>query len=113
MSLRCNDIKSVEYIGNEVTIRGWVHRLRKQKENTFIIIRDDRGGIIQSIFPTEKASHLTVESSIQITGLLQKDARAPEGGYEIKGNDLKIFNLAQADFPIGEYQSAELLLDNR
>ena len=113
MSLRCNDIKSFEYIGKRVKVRGWVHRLRKQKENTFIVIRDDRGGIIQTIFPSEKTSHITLESSIEINGLLQKDTRAPEGGYEIKGIDLKTFNIAQVDFPIGQYQSAELLLNNR
>lgn len=104
MSLRCNDIKSFEYVGKKVSIRGWVHRLRRQKENTFIIIRDDRGGIIQAVFRSEKASHLTVESSIEVDGLLQKDPRAPEGGYEIKGDDLKTFNLAQPDYPIGDYE---------
>lgn len=113
MSVRCNDIKSVDYIGKQVTIRGWIHRIRRQKENTFIILRDDRGGVIQTIFPTEKATHLTIQSSIEITGTLRLDPRAPEGGYEIKGNDLKTFNIAGIDFPIGKYQSAELLLDKR
>jgi asparaginyl-tRNA synthetase len=113
MSVRCNDIKSVDYIGKQVTLRGWVHRIRRQKENTFIILRDDRGGVIQIIFPTEKAAHLTIQSSIEITGILRRDLRAPEGGYEIKGNDLKTFNIAGNDFPIGKYQSAELLLDKR
>jgi asparaginyl-tRNA synthetase len=113
MSVRCNDIKSVDYIGKQVTIRGWIHRIRRQKENTFIILRDDRGGVIQTIFPTEKAAHLTIQSSIEITGILRRDPRAPEGGYEIKGNDLKTFNIAGIDFPIGKYQSAELLLDKR
>ena len=110
---RANDIKNSDYIGKEITIRGWVYRLRKQKENTFILLRDDRGGVIQSIFPTEKAAHLTIESSIEVTGILREDARAPEGGYEIKGNNLKTFNIADIDFPIGEFQSPELLLDKR
>ena len=113
MSVRCNDIKSIDYIGKQVTLRGWIHRIRRQKENTFIILRDDRGGVIQTIFPTEKAAHLTIQSSIEITGILRRDPRAPEGGYEIKGNDLKTFSIAESDFPIGKYQSAELLLDKR
>jgi asparaginyl-tRNA synthetase len=113
MSVRCDDIKSVDYIGKQVTLRGWVHRIRRQKENTFIVLRDDRGGVIQIIFPTQKAAHLTIQSSIEITGILRPDPRAPEGGYEIKGNDLKTFNIAGSDFPIGKYQSAELLLDKR
>src|SRR4030095_16236766 len=113
MYVRADDIKSSEYIGKEVTIRGWVYRLRKQKENTFVLIRDDRGGIIQSVFPSEKVTKLTIESSIKITGVVRQDSRAPEGGYEIKGKDLKIFHIAELDFPIGEYQSSELLLDYR
>ena len=44
MPLRCNEIKNSDFVDKEVRVRGWVHRLRKQKENTFILIRDDRGG---------------------------------------------------------------------
>ena len=57
--------------------------------------------------------HLTIESSIEVTGILTADDRAPEGGYEIRGSSLIVISIADADFPIGEYQSAELLLDNR
>jgi asparaginyl-tRNA synthetase len=111
--LRCNDVKYADHIGKEVTVRGWVHRLRKQKENTFILIRDDRGGVIQCVLATEKALTLTIESCIEVTGKLQQDSRAPEGGYEIRATDLKIYGLAKVDYPIGEYQSEDLLLDNR
>jgi asparaginyl-tRNA synthetase len=112
--LRAAELKSVDQIGKSVKIRGWVYRLRKQKENTFVIVRDDRGGIIQSVFPTNNVpADLTIESSVQVTGVLHKDERAPEGGYEIKGNNLHVYNIADADYPIGEFQSVELLLDNR
>jgi asparaginyl-tRNA synthetase len=56
---------------------------------------------------------LTIESSVQVTGVLHKDERAPEGGYEIKGNNLHVYNIADPDYPIGEFRSVELLLDNR
>jgi asparaginyl-tRNA synthetase len=113
MSLRANEVKSSDYVGREVMIRGWVYRLRKQKENAFVLIRDDRGGVIQCIFPVEMATPLTIESSVEVTGTVNQDARAPEGGYEIKGKNLKIYNIAGHDYPIGEYQSEELLLDKR
>ena len=113
MSLRASEVKSSDYVGREVMIRGWVYRLRKQKENAFVLIRDDRGGVIQCIFSVEKATPLTIESSVEVTGTVSKDARAPEGGYEIKGKNLKIYNVAGPDYPIGEYQSEELLLDKR
>src|SRR5262245_8062754 len=111
---RAADLKSPDYIGKDVTIRGWVYRLRKQKENTFIIVRDDRGGVIQSVFASDKVPvNLTIESSVEVTGRIHRDQRAPEGGYEIKGNYLKIFNIADVNYPIGEFQSTEMLLDNR
>jgi asparaginyl-tRNA synthetase len=111
--LRANEIKNSNYVGKEVTIRGWVYRIRKQKENAFILLRDDRGGVIQTIFPLRSAAHLTVESSIEVVGIVQHDNRAPEGNYEIRGKQIKTFNVAENTFPIGEYQSIELLLDNR
>lgn len=113
MPIRTSQVKSQDNIGKEVTIRGWVYRLRKQKENAFVLVRDDRGGVIQCIFPVEKVAGLTIESSVEVTGTVSQDARAPEGGYEIKGKSVKVFNIADTDYPIGEYQSDELLLDKR
>jgi asparaginyl-tRNA synthetase len=111
--LRIRDILYSDYIGKEVTLRGWVYRLRKQKGNTFMLLRDDRGSIIQCVFPSSKLEDLTRESSVQISGILKQDSRAPEGGFEVKGTDLTIFQVSEKDYPLGEYQSAELLLDNR
>jgi asparaginyl-tRNA synthetase len=54
MPLRASQIKSPDNVGREVTIRGWVYRLRKQKENAFVLVRDDRGGVIQCIFPADR-----------------------------------------------------------
>ena len=53
---------------------------------------------------------LTIESSVQVTGVLHKDERAPEGGYEIKGNNLHVYNIADPDYPIGEFRSVELAI---
>lgn len=110
--MRADEVKSDGFSGKEVTIRGWVHRIRKQKERAFVLLRDDRGSVIQCVFPAEKVSNLTIESSIEVTGTVSKDERAPEGGYEIKGIELKTYSVA-AEYPIGEYQSEELLLDKR
>lgn len=110
---RIAQAKSPDLVGREVTIRGWVHRLRRQKENAFVLVRDDRGGVIQCVFSADKVAALTIESSVEVTGTVSQDARAPEGGYEIKGRDIRIFNVAGTDYPIGEYQSDELLLDKR
>lgn len=78
-----------------------------------MLVRDDRGGVIQCVIGTAKAANLTIESSIEITGMVSQDPRAPEGGYEIKGSSIKVYNIAGTDYPIGEFQSDELLLDKR
>ena len=108
--LRCNDVKYADYIGKEVTVRGWVHRLRKQKENTFILIRDDRGGVIQCVLATEKAFTLTIESCIEVTGKLPDKIQEPQK-VAMKSERLicKIYGVAKVDYPIGEYQSEDLL----
>lgn len=113
MPLRIAQAKSPDLVGKEVKIRGWVYRLRRQKENAFVLVRDDRGGVIQCVFPADRVAGLTIESSIEVTGVVSQDARAPEGGYEIKGMEIRIYSVAGADYPIGEYQSDELLLDKR
>ncbi|HEY3094612.1 MAG TPA: asparagine--tRNA ligase [Nitrososphaera sp.] len=113
MPLRASQIKSPDNVGREVTVRGWIYRLRKHKENAFVLVRDDRGGVIQCIFPADKVGGLTIESSIEVTGTVSWDARAPEGGFEIKGKNIRVYNVAGTDYPIGEYQSDELLLDKR
>lgn len=78
-----------------------------------MLLRDDRGSIIQCVFPSSHLGDLTRESSIQVSGILKQDSRAPEGGFEVTGTDLKIFQVSEKDYPLGEYQSSELLLDNR
>lgn len=110
---RISEIKKGEFLGKEIRVRGWVYRVRKQKDKAFIIIRDDRGGIIQCVLPSTSVPEITIESSLEIQGILFKDERAKEGGYEIRGNDVKLYSIANNDFPIGEYQSTELLLDYR
>ncbi len=113
MDIRAKELKNESYIGKNVSIKGWIHRIRKQKEKTFLLIRDERGSVIQCIIDSSETNNLTIESSLEIFGVLQKDQRAPEGGYEIKANSIKIFNIAKNDYPIGEYQSLDLLLDKR
>jgi asparaginyl-tRNA synthetase len=113
MYYRANDIKHDDFIGKSIRLRGWVYRIRKQKDKNFVIIRDDRGGVIQCVFPSNVGSDLTIESSLEVKGTVLKDERAKEGGYEVRSEEIKVINLAPPDFPIGEFQSTELLLDNR
>ena len=72
MNTRCGELKNDEYIGKYVSVKGWIHRIRKQKENTFLLIRDDRGEIIQCIIDSSKTNNITIESSVEVFGLISK-----------------------------------------
>lgn len=107
------ELKQECYIGKNISLKGWIHRIRKQKENTFLLLRDGRGNVIQCVISSAKTDNLTIESSVEVFGVIHQDPRAPEGSYEIRANSISIFNVAKNDYPIGEYQSLDLLLDKR
>jgi len=105
-------------VQDEVTVRGWVYRTRSSGKIVFCMIRDATG-IIQVTVKSgnlpdeefERALAASVEASVVVKGLPQIDDRAP-GGKELRASGFQVVSEA-APFPITEYQSEELLLDNR
>jgi asparaginyl-tRNA synthetase len=102
----------------EVTIRGWVFRTRSSGKIVFITIRDHTGIVQVTVkkgnLPQEDfdlAGETSVESSVIIGGVIEIDERAP-GGIELRATSFRTVGSA-SPFPITEYQSEELLLDNR
>jgi len=101
----------------KVSIRGWIYRIRKQKDKIFVILRDSTD-ILQCVFSEDKfkkdwkaIDKLLIESSLKISGTIKEDDRAVTG-YEIKVDDFEIVNYAER-FPIGKDKSPEFLLDVR
>lgn len=102
----------------KVKLHGWVYRERKFADKVFIVLRDSTD-IIQCVVKQDQvkektfsdAETLTMESSLEITGELNADKRAP-GGYELQVTDLTIIHVADR-FPITKDQSTEFLLDQR
>jgi asparaginyl-tRNA synthetase len=101
-----------------VKLRGWVYRERKSNSLGFIILRD-RSNIIQCVVEKEKVDDATwdiveklyVESSVEITGTVSEDKRAPTG-YELHVTALKAVHIGEP-FPIAKDLSPEFLLDVR
>lgn len=109
---KINEILSESYVGKEIKLQGWVYRLRKQKDNIFIILRDGSFDVIQAIAQSNKdLEKLTRESSVEISGILEKDDRAP-GGYELRANKVEITHCSE-EFPIQKDYSTEHLEKNR
>ncbi len=115
---KINDILSDNFIGKEASIRGWVYRIRSSGKITFIVLRDS-SNIIQCIASSEKLdensmkelSSLTVESSIEINGIIHREDRAVTG-YELLILSYKIYERNE-NFPITKDLGEEFLLDNR
>ncbi len=109
------DYQSVEscFSGEQssVNLRGWVHRLRKQKRYTFLQLRDSTG-VIQCIMPrVPEHDNITIESSIELSGTLHEDPRSP-GGYEVRVDNYNLVGQAE-DYPIRRDFSTEHLNNNR
>ena len=102
----------------EVQVRGWVYRTRSSGKIVFAVLRDSTGIVQVTIkkgnLPDpefDQAVGATIESSVEVRGTFHKDDRAP-GGYELRAKGFRLIGPAPP-FPITEYQSEELLLDNR
>ena len=101
----------------KVAIHGWVHRERGSNEVKFLVIRDS-SDIIQCVLKKENfkkqwadIDKLQVEASIEITGDIKEDKRAPTG-YEISVEKINIVGLS-SEFPINKDLNEELLGDRR
>ena len=103
-----------EHEGERVQLRGWAWRQREGKGTVFIVLRDVTG-VVQCVVKEEKllpvAQQVQVEASLELSGTVRKDTRAP-GGFEIQVTELRIVGPSDK-FPITEYQSTEHLLDVR
>jgi len=91
--------------GQDVEIRGWLHRKRSSGKIRFLIIRDGTGNIQGTVFDPEKNEplfetfdKLTQESSLIVRGQVRKEERAP-GGFELTVKQIEIIQIAQ-EYPI-------------
>src|SRR5437016_6682348 len=91
--------------GRSVLVRGWVMTTRSSGKIAFVMLRDGTG-YLQVVLSKkdvpdaawEAFGRLTQETSVEVTGLVRADTRAP-GGVELTAADLTILGPSQ-DFPI-------------
>ena len=93
------------FVGQEITLRGWIQNKTDKGKLQFIILRDGTGicqcvifknNVSEELFTDAKT--LTQESAIEITGIVRAEERAP-GGFELDVTGLKIYSIAK-DYPI-------------
>jgi len=115
-----DEILSGKYDGKSVKLRGWLHHMRTGGGILFLQLREGTG-VIQctlkkdAVGPEEfeRLATIPIESTVEISGTVIKDPRAPRG-YEIAGDKVTILYPAEEGYPIAKkYHGPDFLLDNR
>lgn len=76
------------YVGKDVVVKGWIHRLRILGGINFALIRD-RSGVVQVVDEKKLLSNFRHENVVEISGEVIEEKRAP-GGIEIRLKDAKL-----------------------
>lgn len=108
-----------EYVGKEVTLKGWLYNKRSSGKVKFIILRDGtgllqcvyfKGNVAPEVF--ELADRIGQESSIEVTGIVKDEPRAV-GGFELDATGLTLIHESH-DYPITPKEHGiEFLMDHR
>src|SRR5689334_22530592 len=96
---------AARYVGQEVTVCGWLRSRRDSGKLHFLTVRDGTGDM-QAVVSKKAvgdeqfavSASLSQESSMIVTGQLRQDDRAP-GGYELDVSRIEALQVAQP-FPI-------------
>ncbi|MDP3487962.1 MAG: OB-fold nucleic acid binding domain-containing protein, partial [Bacillota bacterium] len=91
-------------LGQEITLQGWVRRIREVSAGLVFLIVADRSGEAQVVLSGSLTSQLPpLESVVEITGVVQV-SRSRVFPHELAANHLKVLSKAEPlPFPI--YQS--------
>lgn len=98
-----------QHIDELVTIQGWLHTLRDQKNMQFLIMRDRTGLVQVAHFKkgnpelAEIISTLGTESALTLTGKVVENKVVKLGGIEIQLEDLVVEGAAEIPLPFEPY----------
>jgi len=108
-----------QYVGDKVHLRGWVFNTRSSGKIRFLILRDGTG-FLQCVAAKndvsdedfETLSNVGQESSVEVSGVVREDKRAP-GGYELTLATVQLVSDSDG-YPITPKEhSSPFLLDHR
>ncbi|KAB2844350.1 MAG: asparagine--tRNA ligase [Melioribacteraceae bacterium] len=108
-----------KFVGQEVTLKGWLYNKRSSGKVKFLILRDGtgylqcvvfKGNVSEEVF--NLADTFAQETSFEVTGKVKVEERAV-GGFELDATDLKLIGESH-EFPITPKEHGiEFLIDNR
>jgi asparaginyl-tRNA synthetase len=115
--------KIAEYVGQEVTIQGWVYNRTDKGKLVFLLVRDGSGFVQCVAFKNDldpavfdQLVRLPQETSVIITGSVRADQRAPgiPGGFEVGIKAVEFVQIAADDYPMAlKEHGVDFALDHR
>jgi len=117
-NIYCGEVTK-EYVGKEVRVAGWVESIRNLGSLMFMVVRDETG-IVQLISnDVEKFSKITKESTITVTGIVNKrtddmiNPNMKTGEIEIEIKDFEVLGECVNVLPFEIKKSKESFEDTR
>lgn len=89
-----------DHKGTEVTVCGWVHRIRDLGGITFVLLRD-RSGMTQLVYETPP--EFGNETVVSVRGVVSANEKAPSG-FELHVSETEVLGPAESDLPIAVNQ---------
>jgi asparaginyl-tRNA synthetase len=109
-----------DYVGQSVTLRGWLYASRSSGKLIFLQLRDGSGFVQCVVFKGdvspelfELAKHLPQETSLELTGSVREHERQ-KGTYELGVSELNVVARPSAEYPITpKDHGVDFLMDHR
>lgn len=106
-TLELEELLDASRIGTEVRVRGAVHTIRDMGELSFVVLRKREAccSAFEEGTTDYAVKDLREEMAVEISGVLEEDARAPHG-IEIRAREVKVFGrpYEAPPLPIGKWK---------
>jgi asparaginyl-tRNA synthetase len=109
-----------DYVGQAVTLRGWLYASRSSGKLIFLQVRDGSGFAQCVVFKNdvapelfELAKHLPQETSLELTGNVREHERQ-KGTFEVGVSELQVVARPSSEYPITpKDHGVDFLMDHR
>ena len=109
------------HFNEEITISGFVDNIRNLQWVQFVILRDKTGKVQVTIEKSEEANqsmvdiidHLTLESTVTITGKVVENEKVKMGGMEIIPTKIEVTSISSPELPLNIKDKNAAEIDTR
>src|ERR1700739_2395363 len=95
------------FVQQEVTLRGWVSRIRVLGKTVFVVLKDCSGEVQCVAAPESiKEHHLKLEDAVEIVGRVRREDRA-KLGYELDVLQVRVLNRSGQHLPFNSFSNLD------